>query len=280
MKVSVVIPTYNRADFVFESVKSVLNQTIKPHEVIVVDNGSTDGTEAKLKPLIKQIVYIKIGPSGRPSVPRNVGIQKATGDIIAFQDDDDLWTPNKIEQQIGCMANPDTIVSYGNAEIITAGGKKTGKKILGAEVAKSGSIFNELAASNFVSTLTVMARRDALLKAGGFNETPGLVEDWELWLRLSRVGRFQYVDKILAYYRRHDSTISSSLDDGYNNYILDVYNTLLHERLTNNEASAIHRNIAGVFRHRAVHPKGPTAILDASQAIYHRILALLFASIG
>jgi len=76
MKVSVVIPTYNRADFVVESVKSTLKQTVKPHEVIVIDNGSTDGTEAKLKPLAKQIIYIKIGPSGRPSVPRNIGINE------------------------------------------------------------------------------------------------------------------------------------------------------------------------------------------------------------
>src|SRR6202008_2421167 len=107
---------------IVECLKSVLNQTVKPHEVIVIDNGSTDDTEARLKPLMDKITYLKVPGSGRPSVPRNVGIKKATGDIIAFQDSDDLWTPTKIEDQIGAMDDPEIILSYGNAKIIDGKG--------------------------------------------------------------------------------------------------------------------------------------------------------------
>jgi len=178
------------------------------------------------------------------------------------------------------MSDPEVVVSYGNAEVMTVDGKKTGKKILAPGLGKSGKIFTELAMTNFVSTLTVMARRDALVKAGGFNETPGLVEDWELWLRLSRVGTFVYVDKTLAYYRRHDATISNALDDGTNNYVLDVYRTILHQPLSSAERSVIHRSISGIYRHRATRPKGPMAIADGVRAVYHRAVAVLLAFSG
>lgn len=278
--VSVIIPTYNRAAYIVECLESVLNQTVKPHEVIVIDNGSTDDTEDRLKPFLKRITYLKIPAAGRPSVPRNVGLKKATGEIIAFQDSDDIWMPTKIEDQIGAMADPDIILSYGNAEIIDSEGKNTGTKILAPGVGKNGWIFKELLNTNFVSTLTVMARRDRLLAAGGFNEAKGLVEDWELWLRLSRVGQFKYIDKPLAYYRRHGGTISSALDDGTDNYIMSVYYSILKQPLKSHEKAAVYRRMAGLLFARTTKLAGWQKGTALMRAAYRLMLAKLFALLG
>jgi glycosyltransferase involved in cell wall biosynthesis len=103
-KVSVIIPTYNRADFIVESLESVLSQNIlnSDLEVIVVDDGSTDNTKQLLKPYVadKKIKYYEIKHSGLPAVARNFGLSKATGELIAFQDSDDKWTPGKLVTQL------------------------------------------------------------------------------------------------------------------------------------------------------------------------------------
>ena len=278
--VSVIIPTYNRAKFIVESVESVLSQSTSPAEVIVIDNGSTDDTETQLKPLLKHINYTKIPPSGRPSIPRNFGIRQATGSLIAFQDSDDIWTIDKIKDQLPAMEDPKIILSYGNAEVITGEGNHTGKLVIPADLGKSGWVFNDLIATNFVSTLTVMTRKDALVQTGGFNESPGLVEDWELWLRMSRIGQFKYVDKSLAYYRRHDHTISAAFNDGTNEYALQVYRTIIKQPLLLSEKEMVHRNIAYALYSRAGNLHGISRLANQCQAIYQRILAKLLALIG
>jgi len=96
--VSVVIPTRNRASYLPLAIESVLNQTPPPLEVIVVDDGSTDGTAAIVGRYGDQIIYRKIRNGGRPAVPRNVGIELARGELVAFQDSDDEWAPGKLER--------------------------------------------------------------------------------------------------------------------------------------------------------------------------------------
>src|SRR5687768_17471 len=99
---SVVIPTYNRADFIVDAINSVLAQDFGGYspEVIVVDDGSTDNTEEIIKKFKDKIRYIKIPHSGLPAVARNVGLKKASGEIIAFQDSDDLWDKDKLVNQL------------------------------------------------------------------------------------------------------------------------------------------------------------------------------------
>ncbi|MGD7652946.1 MAG: glycosyltransferase family 2 protein [Verrucomicrobiales bacterium] len=103
MKVSVIIPTYNRAAQVREAVKSVLGQTGVVCEVIVVDDGSTDETEEALAPWMDGIVYLK-KTNGGVSSARNLGIEKATGEVVAFLDSDDTWDPDKLRRQLEVMA--------------------------------------------------------------------------------------------------------------------------------------------------------------------------------
>ena len=106
--VSVVVATYNRADLISETLDSILNQTYKIFELIVVDDGSSDNTEEIVKRYSNgRINYIKTDNWGGPARPRNIGIKQSKGEYIAFCYDDDIWLPKKLEKQIKCLDNSD-----------------------------------------------------------------------------------------------------------------------------------------------------------------------------
>lgn len=211
--VSVVIATYNHGRYVAATVADVLAQENfgGELEVVVVDDGSTDGTEDALAPLRDRIVYRRIAHAGRPAVPRNVALELATGAFVAFQDADDFWARDKLRVQLASFrADPGLAISYGNSELLTAEGEPTGELVLAPGVARSGNVFPELLARNFVSGHTPLARRALVLEVGGFDESPALkgVEDYELWLKLAARGPLEYEDRVLAYYRRHPTSVS------------------------------------------------------------------------
>jgi glycosyltransferase involved in cell wall biosynthesis len=210
--VSVVIPTHNRAGLLAAAVGSVLHQATHGHtlEVIVIDDGSTDDTPQVLRQFGDRIVTVVIPSSGRPAVPRNVGLRRATGELVAFQDSDDLWAADRLLQQVALFDDPAVGLAYGNATVIDPAGCPTGALVIDPERAVHGSCHDELLRANVISTLTVMARRQALLDLGGFDEDPGLrgVEDYELWLRLSTRWELAYLDATLASYRSHPGNLS------------------------------------------------------------------------
>lgn len=211
MRISVVIPTYNREKYICECVKSAIQQTYNgDYDVIVVDDGSIDTTPKILSPFKGKIIYKKINNSGRPAVPRNVGVNIAKGEYVAFLDSDDIWMPNKLEAQVRDIQESKSILSYSNAEIIDSSGNSTGGLVLGKNQGRRGAIFQYLLKDNIVSTLTVLASKKHILDAGGFDEAPvnKVWEDYDLWLRMSLMGNFSYISKPLAKYRRHDSNIS------------------------------------------------------------------------
>lgn len=116
--VSVVLTTYNRADLISETIESILSQTFRNFELIVVDDGSTDNTEEVVRSYNDERVhYIKTDNWGGPAKPRNIGIKKAKGEYIAFCDDDDLWLPNKLEVQLKHF-DSDTIIGVGSPFVI------------------------------------------------------------------------------------------------------------------------------------------------------------------
>lgn len=211
MRISVVIPTYNREKYICECVKSAIQQTYNgDYDVIVVDDGSIDSTPKILSAFKGKIIYKKINNSGRPAVPRNVGVNIAKGEYVAFLDSDDIWMPNKLEAQVRDIQESKSILSYSNAEIIDSSGNSTGSLVLSNDQGHSGAIFQYLLKDNIVSTLTVLASKKYILDAGGFDEAPvnKVWEDYDLWLRMSLMGNFSYISKPLAKYRRHDSNIS------------------------------------------------------------------------
>ena len=213
--VSVVIPVYNAEKYLAETVKSVLNQSYKNFEVIIVDDSSTDGTAAVTEALSKtskEIKYYKIEHSGRPAVPRNYGVKKASGEFIAFLDADDLWTKSKLNDQIKFLLKyPNLIfvysvsVTFGDVNIFSPY-----YEVLPL-MHKAATTREELIAKgNPVTCSTVLLKKDFFNSAGGYDEDPGLkaVEDYDLWLRLSALGPFGFIPKIHAYYRVHKTQSS------------------------------------------------------------------------
>lgn len=213
--VSVIIPTYNRAAYLAESIQSVLDQKLnKKLEIIVVDDGSTDNTAAIAKKFGKKIHYVKIPHSGYPAVARNAGLNLATGEFVAFQDSDDIWLKNKLAVQLPHFKDPSVVLVYSNALVMEQNGDITEQFLVDPKILKSGYVFKDLLKTNFISTSTVVVRRSVLQNVGGFNESDDLrgVEDYELWLRITglKTGRVKAVKKPLLYYRRHDKSFSQA----------------------------------------------------------------------
>ncbi len=238
-QVSVIIPTYNRANFIVAAVESTLNQKgfKQPYEVIVIDDGSSDDTEAVLKPYISKIRYFKIPHSGLPAVARNFGVSKAKAELIAFQDSDDLWSPDKLAQQVPLFNDPGVVMAFGGAGIINEDGSDQHSELVASASLKRGEKFQTLVKKNVISTLTVMVRKDALAKVGGFNQSPDLkaVEDYELWLRLSAnfPQSLKSLNKRLAFYRTHSNNISGAGDLLGHERLLVVYGRLWESGLLN-----------------------------------------------
>ena len=192
MKISVVIPAYNAARFLPRCLESVFAQTLKPVEVIVVDDGSTDNTVAVAAKLGATVLR---RPNGGPGAARNAGIQFATGEWIALLDADDLWAPEKLERQTACI-RPETVLVYTGVQIFDDKGIR--EELPAIEVTSARKM---LRYRNPFATSSVLMRRKAALADGGFREEICSCEDWELWVRLERAGDFEAVaDPLTRYY--------------------------------------------------------------------------------
>jgi glycosyltransferase involved in cell wall biosynthesis len=207
--VSVIIPTYNRAHYIEQSVGSVLDQDFAGTlELIVIDDGSTDDTRERLRRFGDRVLYRAIRHSGRPGVPRNEGLRLARGELVAFQDSDDVWLPGRLRVQLPAFDDPHVALAYGGAEVIDADGARTGRSVVAPGRARAGFVFRDLLRGNFISTLTVLTRRDTLVSAGAFDE--GLAfEDYQLWLRIALTGKFAYVPEVVGLYRQHPGGLGS-----------------------------------------------------------------------
>jgi glycosyltransferase involved in cell wall biosynthesis len=211
--ISVVIPAYNRADTIGLAVGSVLRQTVGDLEVIVVDDASTDGTAAALGAIgDRRLRVIRHERNAGGSAARNTGIRAAAGDWIAFQDSDDEWLPLKIERQLAALAR------FGEEAV----GVYCGMIILGRPedagldpsavaywpnprlrpASFEGWLYRALLQSgSLISTQTFMGRRPALLEIGGFDESLRALQDWDCFLRLSRLGPIAFEPEPLVIQR-------------------------------------------------------------------------------
>ncbi|MEM9159666.1 MAG: glycosyltransferase [Verrucomicrobiota bacterium] len=179
---SVIIPTYNRIETLPRAIDSVLAQTRRAEEIVVVDDGSSDGTQAflaKAYPQIKVIVQNNRGVSSA----RNAGIQAATSQWIALLDSDDAWAPDKLEQQIAAIRDDPTMEICHTEETWIFRGKKR-------EVAKDyrkqgGWIFDRCVLRCAISPSSAILRKSLLEEVGYFDESFPFCEDYDLWLRVS-----------------------------------------------------------------------------------------------
>ncbi len=197
--VSVIIPTYNRGELVLEAIESALDQTYKDVEVIVSDDGSTDGTDELIKSTFENKVILIKGNHYGVSRARNNAIKVAKGKYIAFLDDDDWWDTRFLEKTIERLKKGDVIGVFTNYYKVynngtTKDGYKKGKVPLIIDL-------NWIVRGSFIDPSTIVVMRSALNKAGLFNEDLDTAEDWDLWIRIMKFGKFAYIDECLAYKR-------------------------------------------------------------------------------
>ena len=181
-EVSVIIPTYNRRAMLLEAIDSVLAQSAHVFELIVIDDGSTDGTaRASRRASPKTIRFDRIDHRG-PAAARNRGVAIARAPLVAFLDSDDLWAPNKLERQLAFMrTNPGCAISQ-TGEIWIRNGRRVNPGMRHRK--RAGDIFIDSLHTCLVSISAVMIRTELFRSTGGFDESMDAAEDYDLWLRI------------------------------------------------------------------------------------------------
>jgi glycosyltransferase involved in cell wall biosynthesis len=206
-QVSVILPTYNRAGFLKESIQSILSQTFTDFELIVVDDGSTDHTQGVVQEF-PEIRYVFCPINQGVSKARNLGIGLARGRYICFLDSDDLWVENKLETQIAWMeSQTDCQVCYTDEIWIRKGVRvnpmKKHRKV-------TGDIFSDCLPLCVVSPSSVLMRASLFSEVGIFDEALAVCEDYDLWLRISMRYPFHLIEqKLLIKRGGHEDQLSS-----------------------------------------------------------------------
>lgn len=234
--VSAVIPTHNRKEMLEKAIRSVLSQTYPIKEIIVISDGSTDGTDDAVKELQSKydnIIYRSYTPSKGANFARNYGIKLASSDFIAFLDDDDEWLPDKIELQMDIIANNNKIgmVCTGTNRIYV--GQGFSNELI-PDLPQNCK--KEILLRNCVGgTPTVLVKRELLANSGGFDEELSALQDYDLWIRLCQITKVGAVRKacVNTYNRVNQEHISHDIDKYIEAecYIDKKYHALL-EKLT------------------------------------------------
>jgi glycosyltransferase involved in cell wall biosynthesis len=206
MQVSVIIPTYNSARYLVEAVDSVLAQTVTDLEILVIDDGSTDQTEAVMRKHDPRLRYIRQNNSG-VAVARNRGIQESRGTYVAFLDADDTWYSQKLERQLSELGkNPGLRACY--SAFCVADSNLVPLEVRRNE-RKGSALEDLLLRGNIIGTpSTVVCERALFGEVGGFDPALSQCADWEMWVRLAAVTEFLFIDEPLITYRQHDGNMS------------------------------------------------------------------------
>lgn len=214
-RVSVVIPLFNAARYIGQAIDSALAQSTPVHEIIVVDDGSTDSPEKALAGYKDKIRYVKTENRGAAHA-RNIGIAEARGEYIAFLDADDVWEREKIEKQLNALHSKDAALVYCGRVDVDAQGSPL-EEFEQSEFPQ-GEIFTQLIKTNHISTSSVvLVRKEVVQALGGFKELQGLKvsEDFELWCRIALRHTIAAVPERLVRYRLHETNISSNIKESY-----------------------------------------------------------------
>jgi glycosyltransferase involved in cell wall biosynthesis len=213
--ITVIIPTYNRSGLLVEALNSVVNQTQRADEIIVVDDGSTDNTREVVAAFGNGVIYIKQQNAG-PSAARNNGMRKAKGDFVALLDSDDLWVPNRLFLQSQAVRRDPELSFLFGLEAKFSGSSDS------AEVLLDESLLNELRSykqaipdplallfrDNVIPTSSVFFRRSCLATVGFLDESLNQAEDYDWWLRFAEAGfQFGFIDAVLCRRRIHGGNL-------------------------------------------------------------------------
>jgi glycosyltransferase involved in cell wall biosynthesis len=204
--VSAIVASYNRAGYIGEAIDSALAQGFPGLEVVVVDDGSTDGSRAVLEGFGDRI-RTEFRANAGQSATVNRAVEMARGEYAAILDNDDAWLPGKLARQIPMLdADPGAAVLYAAFEVMDGEGR-TIPDPRPSRRTPSGEVLGDLLEENFLRTPTVIVRRDLFLAAGGYDATLRYTNDWDLWLRLATGRRFLRDPAVSARYRLHGAQL-------------------------------------------------------------------------
>lgn len=208
MTVSVITPLYNSERTIEDTIMSVINQTYTDWEMIIVDDCSTDNSAAIVRRLSgndKRIrLYSTDKPSGSPALPRNIGIENARGELIAFLDSDDIWYDKKLEEQVRYIEKNNYSFIYSNYEKMSHDGKRSGRYI----IAKDKATYNSTLGSCEIPCLTAMIRKSIIGETRFVNKPK---EDMIFWLEILKKGVTAYnCGEMHGIYRESDNSRSNN----------------------------------------------------------------------
>ncbi|MFI5324415.1 MAG: glycosyltransferase family 2 protein, partial [Thermodesulfobacteriota bacterium] len=206
--VSVIIPTHNRANLLKKSVTSVLSQSYRDFELLVIDDCSTDNTSEVMANITdKRVSYKKNTSNEGIPTTRNIALSYTNGKYIAFLDDDDEWMPDKLEKQLNIMENSSTSLGcvYTGRNLIYTDDKSLNQTIVPQYRKK---ILKELLLDNFINTSTTLLRAACFEKVGMFDESIPFAEDYDMWIRIAQDYEFDVVMSPLINWRIHRNSIS------------------------------------------------------------------------
>ena len=213
-KISVVIPTYNRAEFILETLESVFCQTVTDTEIVVVDDGSTDNTCEILEPLIRKgrIIYVKQNNKGEAAA-RNEGIRRSSGKYIAFLDSDDLFLPDKLELQADYLdKNSEDVLVHSWYSKFDSKGNDLGVRNTSVF---NGDIYPDILNiwKVLIAVPCVMVRAEIFNEIGYFDEDFRWAADLDMWRRITRKYSIGVINKVLSKVRVHPGNISADKKD-------------------------------------------------------------------
>jgi glycosyltransferase involved in cell wall biosynthesis len=227
--VSVIIPAYNAYGFIGQAIESVINQDYGKLEVIIIDDGSTDGTLEYARSFGDRIIVLEQANAG-PAAARNHGVSVARGEFLAFLDADDVWVPGKLAAQVTYLVdNPDVGIVYGRfLRWVAHDNGLFGPPPLEDNSAqdeviisdKSGWLYPELLLDSIVWICTATIRRQIWESLGGLDEILRIGEDWDFFIRASRCCRITQLNRLVAYYRIHKQSTTNTPRKENNGYIV------------------------------------------------------------
>ncbi len=220
-RVSILIPAYNRANYLPETLASALAQTFTDFEIIVVDDGSTDNTAQVVRAIADPRVQYIYQANRGVSAALNTAWRAARGEFIAMLGSDDVFLPHQVATLLPDLErDPARGFTYARAQGMDAQGKPL-PQILGASPKFAGRPLVSLLYGDCVCSVACLMRRSALARVGGFDETLVANEDWDLWIRLAEQFDFTFRDEILARYRMHPTSLTGGRSQRYRRVILD-----------------------------------------------------------
>ena len=274
-KVSIIIPTYNSASTIAETIASVQQQSVTDYEIIVIDDGSQDNTIDVVKSIIEPRLKLFPYQNGGVAIARNRGIDRATGEYIAFLDADDLWSPDKLASQIEALdRHPQAKVAYSWVSYMDEQGKLL---FSGTPFTYQGNVYPQLLQTNFLTNASnILVHRDVLDTVTGFNPQLAYTADWDFYLRLAKNFEFAVVPQYQIFYRQCANSMSTKVEQLKEEcfwYIDRVYQTAARELSFQKDKSysILHLYCADLYR-KKINAHNRKSLVSAKQNLKASIL--------